>query len=331
MRAALILVACALAAPAMGATVFQTWAARHGKTYSSNEESALREAIFNVNVAKINAHNAGSSGWKMAVNEFADLTSTEFAVGRIGGYVPRKLRRTRKVAPISGAAPPASVDWTTKGAVTPVKNQGQCGSCWSFSTTGSLEGATFIKTGTLYSLSEQQLVDCSTSYGNQGCNGGLMDDAFQYVVANGGLCSEASYPYTATGPNTCQKSCSVISESAIKGYTDVTADSDLALEQAIAVGPVSVAIEADKSVFQFYSSGILTGLCGTQLDHGVLAVGYGQEGTQYYWKVKNSWGASWGEAGYVRIVKPEGSSGADPYGMGKGECGILSDPSYPHF
>ncbi len=184
--------------------------------------ASLREAIFNVNVAKINAHNAAGSSWTMAVNEFADLTSTEFAVGRVGGYVPRRLRRTRNPAPLSGAAPPASVDWTTKGAVTPVKNQGQCGSCWSFSTTGSLEGATFIKTGKLFSLSEQQLVDCSTAEGNQGCNGGLMDQAFQYVVKNGGLCSEASYPYTATGPNTCQTSCSVITETAIAGYTDVT-------------------------------------------------------------------------------------------------------------
>jgi len=328
MRAALILVACALAAPAMGASVFQTWSARHGKTYSSPEEATMREAIFNANVAKINAHNAGTSTWKMAVNEFADLTSTEFAVGRIGGFKPRNMRRARNVSTLSATAP-ASVDWTTKGAVTAVKNQGQCGSCWSFSSTGSLEGnGAIFGEKKLVSLSEQQLVDCSTAEGNQGCNGGLMDQAFQYVIKNGGLCTEASYPYTATGPNACKKSCTVQTTAAIKGFTDVTTNSPAQLEAAVAQQPVSIAVEADQNSFQFYSSGVMTEACGAALDHGVLAVGYGTEGSQEYWKVKNSWGASWGQAGYILL----GKGGAmDKANGGAGQCGIYSDPSYPHF
>jgi len=327
MRAACVLLVALCAAPAMGASVFQTWAARHGKVYSSPEEATMREAIFAANVAKINAHNAAGSSWTMAVNEFADLTSTEFAVARIGGYKPRTLRRTRNVSTLSAAAP-TSVDWTTKGAVTPVKNQGQCGSCWSFSSTGALEGVGFIAKGSLVSLSEQQLVDCSTAEGNQGCNGGLMDQAFQYVVKNKGLCTEASYPYTATGPNACKKTCTVQSVSAITGFTDVTPNSAAQLEAAIAQQPVSIAVEADQNSFQFYSSGVMTQACGAALDHGVLAVGYGTEGSQEYWKVKNSWGASWGQAGYILLAK---GGAFDKANGGAGQCGLLSDPSWPHF
>jgi len=295
---------------------------RHGKTYSSPEEQAMRSAIFNANVAKINAHNLKGESWTMAINEFADLTAQEFAIGRIGGYKPRNLRRTATASPVSDSLPTA-VDWTTKGAVTPVKNQGQCGSCWSFSTTGSIEGAEKIYKGQLVSLSEQMLMDCSTAYGNQGCNGGLMDDAFQYVIANKGICSEAEYPYTAAD-GTCH-TCKIIPQSAITTYTDVTVNSDSALATAVAKQPVSVAIEADQSSFQFYSGGVLTAACGTALDHGVLTVGYGTASGVEYWKVKNSWGASWGEAGYIRLAR--GAS----YNGGAGQCGIYSDASYPGY
>jgi C1A family cysteine protease len=209
---------------------------------------------------------------------------------------------------------PASVDWVAKGAVTGVKDQGQCGSCWSFSTTGAIEGAYFIKYGKLYSLSEQELVDCDTV--DSGCNGGLMDNAFTYVQKYG-ITTESSYPYTAV-QGTCKSTTPVIPPGVVKGFVDVLPSGDEnALAAAVAQQPVSVAIQANQLAFQFYSSGILTGTCGKRLDHGVLAVGYGTDGTTPYWRVKNSWGTGWGEGGYIRIQR-----GAD-------KCGIADAASYP--
>lgn len=222
--------------------------------------------------------------------------------------------------PSNGPVPSGSVDWTTKGAVTPVKNQGQCGSCWTFSTTGSVEGIGFIKGGSLKSLSEQQILDCSTEYPNAGCNGGLYDVAFKYLISNGGACSESSYPYTGA-QGTCKSSCTPITK--ISGYQDVTPNSDSALASAIAQQPVSISIEANSQCFQFYSSGVLTCACGTNIDHAVLAVGYGVDSNTPYFKVKNSWGASWGQAGYVLIAR--GAS----YNGGEGQCGIYNSPAYP--
>jgi C1A family cysteine protease len=290
---------------------------------------ALRFAIYEANLARVNAHNAKNLSWTMAMNEFGDLTPQEFADGRIGGYVPRKLRRpdgpVRSGAAVSPAASPlsvlpSSVDWVTAGAVTAVKDQGQCGSCWAFSTTGAVEGINAINGKGLTSLSEQQLVDCSSSAGNNGCNGGLMDNAFAWITKNGGLCTEASYPYTAKD-GTCKTSCTPVTT--IASYTDVKTYNDAALAAAVAQQPVSIAIEADQSSFQLYAGGVLTSPCGTNLDHGVLAVGYGSDSGTQYFKVKNSWGATWGEAGYIRLAR--GAS----YNGGAGECGIYMDPSWP--
>eukprot|EP01084_Bolivina_argentea_P309175 534763_1 len=272
----LAIIALALvAAPALAFTeanydfLFRAWQTQFGKAYGTPEESALRYAIFKANLDRVNAHNSKGLEWTMAMNEFGDLTPTEFGAGRIGGYVPAAKKNLRKQAPAGAlevspvsTSNPSSVDWTQKGAVTPVKNQGQCGSCWAFSTTGSVEGITAIKTGKLLSLSEQQLVDCSGSFGNQGCNGGLMDDAFKYIISNGGLCAESAYPYHASD-GSCDTSCTKVAT--ISGYHDVTTDSDSAMETAAAQQPVSVAIEADQTAFQFYSGGILTGSCGTAL------------------------------------------------------------------
>jgi len=260
----------------------------------------------------IDAHNNGSSGWKMGVNQFADLSPAEFKAYL--GLRPRdnSYIRSQNVAVLADV-PVNDIDWTSKGAVTPVKDQAQCGSCWAFSTTGSMEGAVQIATGQLRSLSEQQLVDCAGSSGNQGCNGGLMDDAFNWIVSHRGLGSESSYPYTARD-GTCKD---VQSVSTISSYSDVQQGSEDALGVALQKQPISIAIEADQSSFQMYKSGVFQGPCGTQLDHGVLLVGVGSEGGVQYWRVKNSWGASWGDNGYIRIAK------------GKNLCGLSNMASFP--
>jgi C1A family cysteine protease len=184
-----------------------------------------------------------------------------------------------------------------------------------------VEGAWFLSNGTLPSLSEQQLVDCSTAEGNQGCNGGLMDYAFQYIINNKGITTEDAYPYTATGPNTCEAKGKPIAAT-LSSFVDVPANSETALETAIVKQPVSVAVEADQSVFQFYSGGVMDSACGTQLDHGVLAVGYGVDAGKEYYKVKNSWGADWGMKGYILLGR---GAKFNP----SGQCGIQMDPSYP--
>jgi len=208
-----------------------------------------------------------------------------------------------------------NVDWRSKGAVTPVKNQQQCGSCWAFSSTGAIEGAWFVKSGKLVSVSEQQLVDCSRSFGNMGCGGGWMDNAFKYVISNKGLCTEEDYPYTAKD-TTCHTCTSAVT---VSSYVDVPANNLDALAAAVSAQPVAVAISVN-AAFQSYKSGVFDATCGTVLNHGVLAVGYGTEGKDF-WIVKNSWGQSWGENGYIRMVKSAGT--------GSGQCGIAMVASYP--
>jgi len=210
----------------------------------------------------------------------------------------------------------ASVNWVTAGAVAAVKDQGQCGSCWAFSATGAIEGAVFLKEKRLTSVAEQQLVDCSGAEGNQGCNGGLMDYAFDYVIKNKGIGSEASYKYTARD-GTCKK---VPSVSTISGYKDIQSGSETGLLAAVNVQPIAIAIEADQSCFQFYHSGVLDDAsCGTNLDHGVLLAGYDTDSAsgKDYWLVKNSWGLSWGDKGYIKFVR------------GKNQCGLTLAASYP--
>ena len=298
---------------------FTTWSKEHGKIYAPTERD-YRNSIYDTNVKRIVEHNTGNYSWSMAVNQFADLTEEEFGARYLSSsYRPHK--RSLRGYLENSSTLPTSVDWTVKGAVSPVKDQAQCGSCWAFSTTGSVESAWFLSNGTVPELSEQQLVDCSTAEGNQGCNGGLMDYAFEYIIKNKGITTEEAYPYTATGPNTCEAAGKPVAAT-ISKYADVPVNSETGLMTAIAQQPVSVAVEADQSVFQFYSGGVMDSACGTQLDHGVLAVGYGTEGGKDYYKVKNSWGVSWGDKGYILLGR---GAKFNP----SGQCGIQMAASYP--
>jgi len=313
---------------------FFNWLASFGFKPQSGETFVHWLQNFANNDDIIEKHNAGNATYTLGHNQFSHMSLDEFReYVHLGLSRPENLEGPVSIhqAPSDVSALPASVDWTQQGAVTPVKDQGQCGSCWSFSTTGALEGAGKIFKGQLNSLSEQNFVDCDNKQGNpkgsdMGCNGGLMDNAFTWAKANGGVCTEAAYPYvsgTTKKSGTCaQSSCTKVAISAPKSYTDVTKNSDSAMMSALAQQPVSVAIEADQSAFQLYKSGVFTAACGTNLDHGVLAVGYGTLDGQDYYKVKNSWGTSWGDSGYILLARGVSQK--------EGQCGILNAASYPN-
>jgi xylem cysteine proteinase len=284
-----------------------------------------RIPIFCDNLSFINQHNNKTNQtYKLAVNQFAHLTHKEF----VGLYTSNFEQKNNFIKTKNffrkndfSLEIPSEIDWVSLGGVTSVKDQGQCGSCWSFSTTGSMEGAYFIKTNKLVSFSEQMLVDCSSPM-NHGCNGGLMDRAFRWISNEGGLCSEDDYPYTSgttLKAGVCQEdSCEFVPESKVSGWTDLDS-TDSAFVSALSQQPVSVAIEADQRAFQFYSSGILPASeCGVNLDHGVLAVGYDNNS----YKIKNSWGPTWGDEGYIYL---ERSSSAEKQG---GTCGVLLSASF---
>jgi len=302
---------------------FTQWMQSNNKVYAA-EEFQTRFEAFKWNMDYVQQWNKNNKDTVLGLNIFADLTNKEYQQIYLGTRINGKERlvkalKTPKLTNV-GDNYNATVDWRTKGVVTGVKNQGQCGSCWSFSTTGSVEGVHAQKTGQLVSLSEQNLVDCSQSEGNMGCNGGLMDYAFKYIISNKGIDTEASYPYTAQD-GTCQFNPANIGAT-ISSYKDVTSGDETALAAAVNVQPVSVAIDASHPSFQLYTSGIYHDFfCSpTKLDHGVLAVGYGTDTDtkRNYWIVKNSWGTGWGQQGYLYMSKDRNNN-----------CGIATAASVP--
>jgi len=344
----------------VGASRFESWPDVHKawaefkelykKIYDTGKDDLQKMHVWLDNLAHIENHNAqyraGQKTYKLEMTQYGDLTHDEFKVRN--GYLGKDRRANEKLdskkrAPehlltmseiLDENSMPKSVDWRASGFVTPVKNQGQCGSCWSFSTTGALEGQMMRKNGKLPSLSEQNLIDCSKREGNMGCNGGLMDNAFDYIKHQDGIDSEESYPYEMRDDRPCRYELENRAGDDV-GFTDVPSGSEKHLKSALAnVGPVSVAIDAGHRSFQFYSEGIyFEPECSPmQLDHGVLAVGYGdmcddegevaaeacKTGKSLYWIVKNSWGEEWGDAGYIKMARGRHN-----------HCGIATAASYP--
>nr|AJD78155.1 cysteine proteinase SAG12H9 [Hevea brasiliensis]AJF19713.1 cysteine proteinase [Hevea brasiliensis] len=295
----------------------EMWMVQYRRAYEDSTEKERRFKIFKENVEFIDCfNNARNKPYKLGINEFTDLTNEEFRASH-NGFVMSSHRTSSRIMPFryeNVTEVASGLDWRTKGAVTPIKDQGlQC--------MAAMEGITKLSTGKLISLSEQELVDCDTSGIDLGCDGGCMDHAFEFIIQNNGLSTEANYPYWGVDGN-CNSMKAADPKAMITGFEYVPANDEEALLKAVAHQPVSVAIDTGESAFQHYSSGVFTGDCGTELDHAVTVVGYGtsDDGTKY-WLVKNSWGTSWGESGYIRMERDIDAE--------EGLCGIAMQPSYP--
>ncbi|XP_077546227.1 procathepsin L-like isoform X2 [Haemaphysalis longicornis] len=301
----------------------------HNKTYSSGDERVYRETVFrktwNYLKTADQQYQSGNRSYRLGVNYFADMTQEE-VIGKCTGYIPpspKLLAGAPFYAP-RFADTDDYVDWRTGGYVTPIKNQGQCGACWAFSAVGAIEAQFFKRNHRQVRFSEQNLMDCAgRQYGNNGCNGGQMAGAFQYVRDAGGLDTEAQYPYRQSTNFQCQYSNSFESRQVrVTGYVRIPPRNERALKDAVAfVGPISIGINASPQSFMFYKSGVYSdpGCDPRGLNHAVLVVGYGFD-PRYgpYWLIKNSWGTGWGEGGYMKIA------------MNRNVCGMAEDPSYPN-
>ncbi|CAL4988271.1 unnamed protein product [Urochloa decumbens] len=297
---------------------YQKWMAQYGRTYKDDAEKAHRFQVFKENAKFVDRSNAEGKKYVLGTNKFADLTAKEFAAMHTG-FKPMPPRANKlpgfKYENFTMLGDDVQVDWRQRGAVTGVKDQGQCGCCWAFSAVGAVEGINAIETGQLISLSEQQVLDCDESDGNNGCNGGYMDNVFQYVIDNGGITTEDDYPYSAS-EGMCQ---SIQPVATISGYQDVPSGDENALAGAVSNQPVSVAVDASSQAWQMYSGGLMTAdSCGQNLDHAVLLVGYGSDNSgDEYWIAKNQWGQGWGDEGYMMLER------------GTNACGVAQQASYP--
>jgi len=306
---------------------FENWVSQY--KYNFNNKKHYYDVLkkWMINDEYIDYVNNDNRTYKLGHNQFSGMDEFDFIQYIIGNRIIKN-----RYKPLSNIREPilelpTQIDWREYNAVTLVKDQGQCGSCWAFSTTGALEGIYAINNNKLVSFSEQELVDCDNFKNggkNHGCNGGIMDNAFQWIENNGGLCTEEDYPYISSNGQTqkCQKTCRTVSNSTIHKWVDIE-PTDYSFMTALNQQPVSVAIQADQRDFQLYSSGVYTAKCGTVLDHGVLAIGYDSQDNEDYYIVKNSWGITWGEQGYIKLGR------GPQYNEGQGQCGILLEASYP--
>jgi len=323
---------------------FEIWIKIH--KIQANDDSHLVHIFENwlSNDKFISLTNAKNLSYTVGHNAFSGMNSEEFE--QFMGFRSNQDLLIKEDVFLRGSVPiikqniffdveglPSSVDWRTKNAVTDVKDQGNCGSCYSFSSTGALEGIYAITHNNLVSFSEQEIVDCDNGLTKaHACNGGIMNQVFDFISKNEGLCTEQDYPYksgTTQKAGTCQTSCKSVSGSKISKHTDVLPNSDNAMMTALTQQPVSVAIQANQKEFQMYKSGVFTANCNTDLDHGVLLIGYGTQNGQDYYILKNSWGNLWGMSGYLLIGKGNDPATGKPYNNGAGQCGVLGMASYP--
>ncbi|KAJ8918904.1 hypothetical protein NQ315_016806 [Exocentrus adspersus] len=305
--------------------------ATHGRQYRNLREEVVRKQIFTQNFDKVAAHNKlyedGAVSYALKISEFSDWTRDEKST--LNGYKKSKAQvadiDVTEFVPAKNAQIPDEIDWRKLGAVTPVKNQGHCGSCWAFSATGALEGQHYVKTGKLISISEQNLVDCSSDHNNMGCYGGDMNPAFTYVHNQDSIDSETAYPYEAENGRCRYEASGNVTTT--RGYATIENGNEEYLKAAVAtIGPIAVAIDASQDDFSFYSEGVYYNpdcIPGrndpeNELDHGVLVVGYGTEDGQDYWLIKNSWGTKWGDNGYIKMARNRDNN-----------CGVAASASFP--
>ncbi|CAM8881886.1 unnamed protein product [Rhodiola kirilowii] len=308
------------------AQLHEEWMTEHGRDYGSAEEREYRFKIFKNTVERVNAHNqVEGRSYDMAVNKFSDMTYDELkakytGLATTGRSLAGRSDLINLMSKTMNGDVPESVDWRKEGAVTEIKDQKECESCWAFAVVAAMEGATKIATGELISLSEQELVDCD--YYDHGCGGGQLGSAYEWIFENGGLNTEEAYPYKAGESGTCNETLSSVSAANIAGFITLSPYNEKLLEALVAQQPVAIAIEASYDFFS-YKSGVFTGNCTDQLNHGVAIVGYGAtDDGKKYWIIKNSWGSTnWGEDGYGKMLKESGIQG--------GLCGLATDVSFP--